>query len=53
MSIIDSYVSIILQDKYSILCQKIEDASKTSVPSEVLPEMNKNNHFAIVKVFIF
>ncbi|KAL1812908.1 hypothetical protein ACET3Z_022973 [Daucus carota] len=41
-----------VKDKYSILCQKIEDASKTSVPSEVLPEMNKNNHPAIVKTIL-
>ncbi|KAK1389055.1 hypothetical protein POM88_017233 [Heracleum sosnowskyi] len=41
-----------VKDKYAKLCQKIEDAAKTFVPSEVLPQMDKNNHPPIVKMMM-
>ncbi|WOG94312.1 hypothetical protein DCAR_0313605 [Daucus carota subsp. sativus] len=39
-----------VKDNYEMLCQKIEDASKTHAPCNDFPEMDKNNHPAIVKI---
>lgn len=39
-----------VKDMYEMLCQKIEDASKLYAPCKDYPEMDKNNHPAIVKI---
>uniref|UniRef100_A0A162A5J6 Cellulose synthase-like protein H1 n=1 Tax=Daucus carota subsp. sativus TaxID=79200 RepID=A0A162A5J6_DAUCS len=36
-------------DKYDMLCQKIEAASQTNVPSEVFSKVDKKNHPSILK----
>ncbi|KAL8088060.1 hypothetical protein AgCh_037994 [Apium graveolens] len=39
-----------VKDEYEMLCQKIEDASKTCAPCKDYPKMDKKNHPAIVKI---
>ncbi|WOH03204.1 hypothetical protein DCAR_0522600 [Daucus carota subsp. sativus] len=41
-----------VKDKYDMLCQKIEAASQTNVPSEVFSKVDKKNHPSILKVMI-
>ncbi|KAK1353596.1 Cellulose synthase-like protein H1 [Heracleum sosnowskyi] len=41
-----------VKDKYDMLCQKIEDASQTYVPSEVFSKVDKKNHPPILKVVV-